>query len=126
MAKHEHMDDKEVRKYLAAFADGELEVEQNLRVLEQMAMNPQATRRVMHQQQLRRAIKRSIDESTPEDSDRLRETISDLAQNTPAGQITNKMAPEALSKSAGPSRTNRWAGLCWIPWIVTELQPDPC
>jgi len=52
----ESMDDKTIRKYLAAFADGELEVEQNLRVLEHAAMNPQATRRVMHQQQLRRAV----------------------------------------------------------------------
>ncbi len=51
----ESMSQHEVRKYLPAFADGELDVELNLKVLEQMAMDPTNTRRVMHQQQLRKA-----------------------------------------------------------------------
>jgi len=49
------MKESEIRKYLPAFADGELDVEQNLKVLEHMAMDPKATRRVMHQQQLKQA-----------------------------------------------------------------------
>lgn len=123
------MNENEFRKYLIAFADGELDVEQNLMVLEYIAMHPQATRRIMHQQQLRQAIKRSIVESTPEVSDSLRQTINDLARNTPAGQITDKIANEALSKTApeAPSKsagayvtgappTNRWAWVGrWTP-----------
>ena len=46
---------KECKKYLAAFADGELDVDQNLRLLEHMKMDPNATARVAHQQQLREA-----------------------------------------------------------------------
>ena len=59
------MDSKEILRYVEAFADGELDVEQNLRVLEHMAMNPTATRRVLHQQQLRQAVERVIRQVTP-------------------------------------------------------------
>ncbi|MEX2214024.1 MAG: hypothetical protein WD768_07850 [Phycisphaeraceae bacterium] len=73
------MDDKEVRKYLEAFADGELDVEQNLRVLEHMSMNPQATRRAMHQQQLRQAVERAMKECSPAAPSDLRAKIEAIA-----------------------------------------------
>ena len=50
----------ECKKYLAAFADGELDVDQNLRLLERMKMDPNATARVTHQQQLRENVCRSL------------------------------------------------------------------
>lgn len=78
------LNEHESRKYLAAFADGELDVEQNLRVLEQMAINPQATRRVMHQQQLRQAVDRAIRDSTPQTPEDLRRTIEQLTSQNPA------------------------------------------
>lgn len=52
----------QVRKYLSAFADGELDVEQSLKVLEQLAMDPATTHRVIHQQQLRKAVARCLAE----------------------------------------------------------------
>jgi anti-sigma factor RsiW len=54
------MDEKDLRKYLTPFADGELDVEQSVRILEHMAMSPAATKRVMHQQQLRQAVARHL------------------------------------------------------------------
>ncbi|MEM9883669.1 MAG: hypothetical protein AAF800_12215 [Planctomycetota bacterium] len=52
---------EESRELMPAFADGELDREQNLRALEQMAADPTQTRRVMHQQQLRHACGRVMD-----------------------------------------------------------------
>lgn len=63
------MDDNDLqpdlRRYIEAFADGELDVETNLRILERMAMNPKATQRVMHQQQLRKLVDQAMREQTP-------------------------------------------------------------
>ena len=69
------MNEKDVQKYLAAFADGELDVQDNLRVLEHARMNPQAARRVMHQQQLRSAVARSMAAQTPALPDAVRAEI---------------------------------------------------
>ncbi len=63
------------RRDLAAFADGELDVEQNLAVLEHLAMHPEDTRRVMHQQQLRRAVATVMTEQTPATPADLRQRI---------------------------------------------------
>ena len=59
------MDSKECKKYLAAFADGELDVDQNLRLLERMKMDPNATARVTHQQQLRDSVCRCMTGDCP-------------------------------------------------------------
>lgn len=83
----QELTDAEFRKYLAAFADGELDVEQNLRVLQYMAMHPQATRRVMHQQQLRQAVKRSIVSQTPLAPRHVREALEELAVSEPLGSM---------------------------------------
>jgi len=72
------MTQHEARKYLAAFADGELDVEQNLKVLGQMAMDPTNTRRVLHQQQLRKACAEAMDGPEHRCPDELRTQISDL------------------------------------------------
>jgi hypothetical protein len=61
----EPLDDNQLRKYIEAFADGELDVTTNLRVLERMAMSPEATRRVMHQQQLHQLVDRAMREQAP-------------------------------------------------------------
>lgn len=74
------MDDKEIRQYIEAFADGELDVEQNLRVLSHMAMNPDATRRVMHQQQLRQVVERAMREMTPPPPAELRAKVERLVE----------------------------------------------
>lgn len=68
----------DARKYLAAFADGELDVQDSLRVLEHMTMNPNATRRVMHQQQLRQMVGESVRNQVPAAPDSIRQMVENL------------------------------------------------
>jgi anti-sigma factor RsiW len=75
----ETMPTSDPRKFLAAFADGELDVTQNLAVLEHMALHPDATRRVMHQQQLRQAVAQTLTATVRPAPDALRERIAQLA-----------------------------------------------
>ena len=105
-------DEKEIRKYLPAFADGELEVEQNLRVLEHMAMNPRATRRVMHQQQLRQAVDQSVRNATPPAPEALKRKITKMAE-----QAGEKNAAAA----ATPSTRSRFRIAAWIPTAIAAL-----
>lgn len=94
--------ENEVRCYLAAFADGELDIEQTLRALEHMAMNPQATQRVMHQQQLRQAVDRVVRANTPQTPAELVAKVSRLAEaeaQAPARQESRNDAPAGRSAS---------------------------
>jgi anti-sigma factor RsiW len=105
------MDSKEVLRYVEAFADGELDVEQNLRVLEHMAMNPTATRRVLHQQQLRQAVERVIRQDTPPTPANLRASIAALAAETPAAS-----SPAAARPTVRQSRWELFARIgAWTP-----------
>ncbi len=128
MAESERMNDKEIRKYLAAFADGELDVEQNLCVLEQMAMNPQATRRVMHQQQLRQMVNRALREMTPAVDPALRQRIAELALETETvrdAESSNDVIGAAdgiekpRSNTAAPSVLARLTP--WLPAIAAAI-----
>ncbi|MEM7626014.1 MAG: hypothetical protein AAF333_10340 [Planctomycetota bacterium] len=74
------MKSQEARKFLPAFADGELDVEQNLRVLEQMAMDPVNTKRVLHQQQLRQACGRVMGDPAVKCPVALRQQIEEMAE----------------------------------------------
>jgi len=102
------IDEHRFRKYLAAFADGELDVEQTLQVLEHMAMNPQATRRVMHQQKLRQAVDRAVRSSAPPLPDGLRQQVQSLAETTPTTDTATDNQPSGRSLFM---RINRWAPL---------------
>jgi len=101
----EPMDDIELRKYVEAFADGELDVESNLRVLERMAMSPDATRRVVHQQELRRMVDRAMREQTPAVPAALRAKIEALTR--PAAHAERAAMRHGASPIAG--RIGRWA-----------------
>ncbi len=107
------LDDKTVRKYLAAFADGELEVEQTLKVLEHMAMNPEATRRVMHQQQLRQAVQRAVVDAAPDVTPELRAAVARIAEEAPAASAEPSETPRAT-----PARPT---ALRWIPAAAAAL-----
>lgn len=50
--------DHQIRKFLAAFADGELDIEQTIEILSRLSMNPATAARVEHQQRLREAVSR--------------------------------------------------------------------
>lgn len=54
------MDQSQVNPYLAAFADGELDLAQNLWVLQRVKDEPGAAASVRHQQQLRDAVARAM------------------------------------------------------------------
>ena len=103
--------DIKIRKYLPAFADGELDIQQNLDVLEHMAINPMATRRVMHQQQLREAIKRTLHRHTPTAPESLKLKLQELSHRTPCtteptthpGTTRHRMRPTSLL-----ARIGRW------------------
>lgn len=103
------INEKEARKYLAAFADGELDVEQLLSVLDHMSMNPQSTRRVMHQQQLRQAVGRVMQHHTPSPSDELRQQVEDLFDQDvpPQTPATPQLAVVTFRR--------------WVPTIVAAV-----
>ena len=111
------IDDKEARKYLAAFADGELEVQQNLQMLEHMAMNPQATRRVMHQQQLRRAVGQAMKTDAPPAPQALVDRVTRLAQE-PQPATVSRSGPRP--GPAGRAPTLGWVGR-WQPAAVAAV-----
>ncbi len=97
------IDDHQLRKYLEAFADGELDVETNLRVLEGMAMNPQATRRVMHQQELRRLVERAMREQSPPVPTELVAKIEAISKAAQAAQAAQSDDLSRSSISARPT-----------------------
>ena len=76
------MNENEARKCLPMFADVEQGVKKNLQVLEHIVMNPEATSRVMHQQQLRQRVNRSIQESTPTVLTWLDQRLREIAEQT--------------------------------------------
>lgn len=95
------MSSQEARKFLPAFADGELDVEQNLRVLEQMAMDPTNTKRVLHQQQLRQACARVMCGPEKCCPDALRATLEALAKD----EAGNENSPPAGVRGENPGET---------------------
>ena len=110
--------DNEARRHVAAFADGELDVEQSLRVLERMAMDPRMTRRVLHQQQLRQRtanVMREPGQAPPE----LRAQIEQMVRDTPTPSET--AAPAGSDESAAP--TDRTPGQTpdRAPGVVARL-----
>ena len=70
---------KELRKYLYAFADGELETKENLEALEHLNMCPSCCRKVSAQQELRRSVARIYqgDAAPAELRARVRASLSD-------------------------------------------------
>ena len=126
----ESLNEHESRKYLAAFADGELDVEQNLRVLEHMAINPTATRRVMHQQQLRQAVDRTIRNETPATPEALKQQIQKLMADTP---VTDQAAVTRGATRAQDvsvlARIGRWvpltaAAIFFVAALVVQNLPE--
>ncbi len=97
--------DKQMRKYLAAFADGELEVQESLHVLEHMKMNPAATSRVMHHQRMRRLVDRAMREDAPPVPDALRRAIEQQARREAQSDR------RAAQRGGVVARIGRWVPL---------------
>jgi len=113
------MDDNDLhsdlRRYIEAFADGELDVETNLRVLERMAMNPQATQRVMHQQELRKLVDRAMREQSPPVPADLRSKIMAISKAA-VGEESARQETHAASSDSLLFRLRRW-----IPAVAAML-----
>jgi hypothetical protein len=77
------MDKSAKHRDLMAFADGELEGEAKAKLLRQLAEQPDDARALLHQQQLRDAVAKSIDSQTPVMPEDLRRRIAALAEPTP-------------------------------------------
>lgn len=83
---------KECKKYLAAFADGELDVDQNLRLLEHMKMDPNATARVAHQQQLRDCVCRCMSADCPPMPDMLKQSVMQMLEEPSVDESSDVIA----------------------------------
>jgi len=105
---HEH-EEQELRRFVAAFADGELDVSDNLRLLEHMAMHPQTTRRVMHQQQLRQLVQWSMRDAAPAPPEYLRRAILERldAASAAPGASPNEAASRPPSEGDDASGHER-------------------
>lgn len=69
---------------LAAFADGELEGDQNLEMLRQMTKDPSVAQRVEEHQKLRAAVGKAMDDPSIKAPDSLRDQIMQMAATEPA------------------------------------------
>ena len=105
--------ENQLRRYLAAFADGELDVEQTLEVLDQLIMDPDATNRVVHQQQLRDAVARVIRSQTPQTPKDLKTTVGQLAEHEPA--------PRYSGQRTVAGRIGRWSPIAAVLLIGAFL-----
>lgn len=118
------MNNDDIRRCLWAFADGELDIEQNLAVLERMAMDPAATRRVLHQQQLRQRTAHAMSQPAMQTPDALRTKIQQMATGLPANSSDAKAAPQP-QRSSGRSpvlaRIGRWmpASIAAVLFLAT-------
>jgi len=102
------MNDNEARKYLTAFADGELDVDTNLRVLEYMKMHRDAADRVMHQQQLRDATARVMRAQSPAPPVELQEQVEAMVNRA----ATTPASLGRVDRSVGRS------GRRWLPALA--------
>ena len=98
-------------RYLPAFADGELDVEQSLRVLEHLALHPRDTRVIAHQQQLRQALARVLRADAPAAPQSLRDRLETLATLE-------------LRDNGEDQRTHRWRWTMlrqWTPALAAAV-----
>ena len=115
------MSQSEVRKYLPAFADGELDVEQNLRVLEAMAMDPTHTRRVLHQQQLRKACARVMDRPDCHCPDQLKQQIQTISSAESPASPTAITATPTLTLAGTDAERSKHTPTTPAPDVIARI-----
>ncbi len=111
------MDETEANKHLAAFADGELDTPETLRVLEHMAADPVVTKRVIHQQQLRQAVGRVISQNSSPAPEALRQKIQQLAASRPRqpNVPTAPLTGRRTGSPSDPAASKRAVLARWVP-----------
>ena len=99
------MNCQQVKKYIGAFADGELDVKQNLEVLEHVNICPECAQRAEEVAQLQRALRRIWEQETapPELHARVRAALSSEALiNTTGDNVTSTVAHPAATTMRRP------------------------
>ncbi|MFW6336650.1 MAG: anti-sigma factor family protein [Phycisphaeraceae bacterium] len=121
--------DHQVKKFLAAFADGELDIEQTIEILSRLSMDPATAARVEHQQRLREAVARVMEGPDCRDHstrcpDALRKEIervtvehaSDAHASSSSSSLSATSATEEDNASPHPRRTGVLATIGrWMP-----------
>jgi len=97
------------QKFAAAFADGELDVEQNLQALEHLNICPDCTRQVATIQQLKTALRRTLSKSSASAELRSR-VIAAIAQADAAIRMEHKTRIDGVGQLNG---SDRIAGRLW-------------
>lgn len=95
------MTQDEFRRHLPAFADGEADDGLRLRVMLYLAAHPEATAAVIHHQQLRQAIGRSMREMSPAVPVDLRARLAEIVNTAP------DVTPATPATPALPATPNR-------------------
>jgi hypothetical protein len=105
------------QQQLAAFADGELDGEQNLAVLQRLGEDPATAEHVAGHQKLRQAVAGVMDDPALKAPAELRDRISQLAQTVPAHDHNGQHAD--TGSDTGPS-VLAFIGR-WIPAAVAAV-----
>ncbi|MEZ6191887.1 MAG: hypothetical protein R3C45_11450 [Phycisphaerales bacterium] len=93
---------------LAAFADGELEGEQNRQVLKRLSQNPALADRIAEQQALRKAVARAMDDSSMKAPAALRDQIARMSRDTRETITPSPTANRADTGSPVLAVIGRW------------------
>lgn len=101
---------------LAAFADGELEGEQNRQVLKRLSQDPALADRVAEQQKLRQAVARAMDDPSMKAPAALRDRIARMSRETPGTGAPSPTANRADAGSPVLAVIGRW-----LPAAVAAL-----
>ncbi|MBB6430234.1 hypothetical protein HNQ40_002040 [Algisphaera agarilytica] len=102
------MTPQEAHELFSGYADGELNEEQSLRALEQMAADPANTKRVLHQQQLKQACGRIMDSQDMRCPDALRDKICSIANEHTQEQPAPTSASVQEHDSPVIGRIGQW------------------
>jgi hypothetical protein len=101
---------------LTAFADGELEGEQNRQVLKRLSQNPALADRITEQQELRKAVARAMDDPSMKAPADLRDRIARMSRETPGTSAPSPTANRADTGSPVLAVIGRW-----LPATVAAL-----
>lgn len=101
--------DHQVKQFLAAFADGELDIEQTIEILSRLSMDPATAARVEHQQRLRESVARVMQAPQCKGHptrcpEALREKIEAAFASQGDDEPASSSAPDSQTNVATPRR----------------------
>lgn len=99
--------EQKIRQFVAAFADGELDLEQTIEVLSRLTIDPGTTARVEHQQRLREAVCRVMQGPECKDNptrcpEALRREIEKVCREAAAAETGNRNTASGMGVTGVP------------------------